>query len=123
MSIIVREALLCVGCDIPAARKVCGFLGHRATMGCSKCLLPFTTDRFGEKPDYYNFKRMEWTQRTNEHHRSEALKSRSCVTKSERKNIERKSGVRYSCLLELPYFNAQRMCIVDPMHNLLLGTL
>ena len=122
VSIMVRAALLCVGCDIPAARNVCGFLGHRATMGCSKCLLPFPTDFFGEKPDYSNFKRMEWTQRTNEHHRSEALKARSCVTKSERTDIERRSGVRYSCLLELPYFNVPRMCIFDPMHNLLLGT-
>ena len=25
-------------------------------------------------------------------------------------------------LLELPYFNAPRMCIINPMHNLLLGT-
>ena len=31
--ILVRGALLCVGCDIPAARKVGGFLGHRATKG------------------------------------------------------------------------------------------
>ena len=30
-------------------------------------------------------------------------------------DIERRSGVRYSCLLELPYFNAPCMCIVDPM--------
>ena len=34
VSITVRAALLCVGCDIPAARKVCGILGYRATMGC-----------------------------------------------------------------------------------------
>ena len=122
VSIMVRAGLLCVGCDIPAARKVCGFLGHRATMGCSKCLLPFPTVKFGEKADYSNFDRTEWKQRTNDHHRSQAMKCRSCVTKSDRIEIERASGVRYSCLLELPYFNAPRMCIIDPMHNLLLGT-
>lgn len=33
----VKAALLCVSCDIPAARKVCGFLGHAARLGCSKC--------------------------------------------------------------------------------------
>ena len=32
VSVMVRASLLCVGCDIPAA---CGFLGHRATTGCS----------------------------------------------------------------------------------------
>ena len=33
-----RLALMCVACDIPAARKVCGFMGHGANLGCSKCL-------------------------------------------------------------------------------------
>ena len=61
--VMVRAALLCVGCDIPAARKVCGFLGHRATMGCSKCLLPFPTKQFGEKPNYSNFDRHQWKPR------------------------------------------------------------
>lgn len=36
--------------------------------------------------------------------------------------IERQFGIRYSVLLELPYFNAVRMCVIDPMHNVLLGT-
>lgn len=115
ISLMVRAALLCVGCDIPAPRKVCVFGGHRATMGCSKCLLRFPVERFDDKPDYSHFKRSQWTQQTNE-----AMKYSSCLTKSERSEIER-SGVRYSYLLELPYFNAPRMCVVDPMHNLLLG--
>lgn len=33
---IIRCLLLCVACDIPASRKVCGFLGHMANFGCSK---------------------------------------------------------------------------------------
>ena len=32
----LKAGLLCVACDIPAARKVCGFLGHMAKLGCSK---------------------------------------------------------------------------------------
>ena len=35
--VLVRCALLCVGCDLPAGRKVCGFLSHAAGKGCSKC--------------------------------------------------------------------------------------
>ena len=31
----------CVACDIPASRKVSGFLGHSAALGCSKCLKNF----------------------------------------------------------------------------------
>lgn len=34
-------ALICVGCDIPASRKLCGFLGHAATKGCNKCMKSF----------------------------------------------------------------------------------
>lgn len=30
MPVIIRAALSCVVCDIPASRKVCGFLGHNA---------------------------------------------------------------------------------------------
>ena len=44
------------------------------------------------------------------------------VIHSEQQQIERAYGIRYSILLELPYFDASRMCVVDPMHNLLLGT-
>lgn len=32
---VFRGALLCVGCDVPAARKVCGFMGHASYKACS----------------------------------------------------------------------------------------
>ena len=34
---LIHCALLCVACYIPAGRKVCGFLGHNAHLGCSRC--------------------------------------------------------------------------------------
>ena len=37
----IQLALTCVACDIPAPRKVCGFLGHRAKLGCNKCYKAF----------------------------------------------------------------------------------
>ena len=120
--VFVRAALLCCGCDIPAARKLCGFVGHRATKGCSKCLASFPTQSFGEKADYSNFNRDEWELRTNEAHRILASKYYNCNTQVDQHKIERESGVRYTVLLELPYFDASRMCTIDPMHNLLLGT-
>ena len=33
-----------------------------------------------------------------------------------------KRGCRYSILLKLPYFDAPRMLIVDPMHRVFLGS-
>ena len=35
-STLFHAALLCVGCDVPAARKVFGFTGHASNKGCSK---------------------------------------------------------------------------------------
>ena len=35
---------------------------------------------------------------------------------------ESSSGCRYSVLLELEYFDSPRFLVVDPMHNLFLGT-
>ena len=37
-------------------------------------------------------------------------------------NEESELGCYYSTLLQLPYFNPVRMLIVDPMHNLYMGT-
>ena len=34
---VIKGALIAVSCDIPAARKVCQFLGHKANKGCSRC--------------------------------------------------------------------------------------
>ena len=36
--------------------------------------------------------------------------------------MESKYGCRYIILLDLPYFDPIRMLLIDPMHNLFLGT-
>ena len=46
----------------------------------------------------------------------------SMTTRSERDAAEASSGCRYSVLLEMPYFCAPHMLIVDTMHNLFLGS-
>ena len=43
-------------------------------------------------------------------------------TKAKQIEIECETGVHFSVLLNLPYFDAPRMCIIDPMHNLFLGS-
>ena len=121
-SVLVRAALLCCSCDIPAARKVCGFVGHRAKKGCSRCRMTFPADSFGEVPDYSNFDRSMWIARSSEEHRTIAEQHRDCNTQAQQTDIEREHGIRYTALLKLPYFDAVRMCVIDPMHNLLLGT-
>ena len=95
---------------------------HRARKACTKCLKNFPTTSFGDQPDYTGFDRETWPIRTNAAHRQHALEHRTCQTLSSQKEIEQTYGCRYSVLLRLPYFDPVRMCVIDPMHNLLLGT-
>ena len=116
----LRCALLCVACDIPASRKVCGFLGHSADLGCSKCLKRFPGS-VGTK-DYSGFDRSKWPERNIEQHKLYIIRIRQCKTKTGRAHLESKCGSRYSILLDLPFFDPIRMTIIDPMHNLYLGS-
>ena len=76
----MRCALLCVACDIPAGKKVCGFLSHVANLGCSKCYCTFSTSVFG-KNCYAGFDRDSWLARTNEKHRRDISEIRKPLTK------------------------------------------
>ena len=57
-----------------------------------------------------------------EEHRRRGMEWKLVKTQVERQKIERESGVRYTELLRLPYFDSVRFSVVDPMHNILLGT-
>ena len=119
-SVEVKSALLCVSCDIPATRKVCGFLGHSARLGCSKCTKEFTSEGFGDKMCYAGFEphplRME------EDHRKNAQSALNQKTSTGRSAVEKQEGSRYTALMRLPYFSCVRCHTIDPMHNLYLGT-
>ena len=117
----IRGALLCIACDLPAARKVCGFLGHAANLGCSRCYCNFGTGVFGQQ-DFSGFERVSWLYRSNQQHRKDIQAILECSTKTAQKQKESEFGCRYSCLLQLPYFDPVRMTIIDPMHNLYQGT-
>ena len=117
---MVRCALIGVPCDMPAGRKACGFLSHSALLGCTKCHKIFPGS-VGNK-DYSGFDRNNWRARTNEDHRSKIDKIIAARNKTERNKLESEFGCRYTVLLQLPYFDPTRMLIIDPMHNLFLGT-
>ena len=117
---VVRCALLCIGCDLPAGRKICGFLGHNARYGCSRCYKPFPGS-VGNM-DYSGFLLDTWPPRTGTDHRTKASRLQNFTTLAEQQDMESQYGCRYSVLLRLPYYDAPRMLIIDPMHNLFLGT-
>ena len=115
-----RAALLCVACDIPASRKVCGFTGHQSRMGCNKCTKAFGVGGVGIPNDYSGFENCP-SRNTAEHRRmiEEVLAQ---TTQEARNAKESLYGVRYSELHRLPYFDCVRFTVVDPMHNLFLET-
>ncbi len=117
--VTVRAALMCVSCDIPAIRKTCGFLGHGAKMGCSKCTKVFESSGFN-KVSYAGFE--DCPLRLEEQHRIEAQATLNEKTPSARGDKESLYGTRYTALMRLSYFDCVRFHTVDPMHNLFLGT-
>ena len=117
---LVKCALLCLACDMPASRKAAGFLGHSANFGCNKCFKKFP-GRVGEK-NYSGFDRSQWPCRTNSKHRNDVKMILKCTSKTQRQKMESELGCRYSVLLKLPYFDPIRMTIIDPMHNMYIGT-
>lgn len=112
--------IVCVAHDLPAGRKTCGFLSYNARFGCSRCWKKFT-GTVGSM-DFSGFDRENWHLRTGAEHKQLACRLLSMTTKSERDTAESASGCRYSVLLKLPCFDAPRMWIIDPTHNLFLGS-
>ena len=68
---------------------------------------------FGEKRNYGGFQdRDQWPKRTSQEHRRHAYRVKNCVSESAAEKLAS----------ELLYYASVEMCIIDPMHNLFLGT-
>jgi len=112
---LVRCALVALVCDIPAARKTSGFAACSHEHFCSVC----HCTRKGH--GYGNTKYHTWKRRTNEDYRKFAQEYLDAPNSTEQLKAFNKSGVRWSQLLRLPYFDPTRFVVVDAMHNLFLG--
>lgn len=97
-----------------------GFCGHASKLGCSKCTKSFVYDEIAGKMNFGGFN--ECTLRNEHDHRQQAFLASEQKTPTARERIELKYGSRYSSLMELAYFDTVRFHIIDPMHNLFLGT-
>ena len=89
----VCAALLCFVSDIPATRKVCGFPGFKATLGCSKCLKIFPCEGFGEPTDYSDFDRHDWVARTMKNHLESLKEKEVATTLTEKTRLEKNMGL------------------------------
>lgn len=112
-ALLVRCAILALICDMPGFRKVAGFAGVKSRHICPFCTLG--------KDKKASFDIASWKRRTPEEYLAAAERWRSCSNQKERDAELAESGIRWSELLRLPYWNPIRHGVVDSMHNLFLG--
>ncbi|KAI9003532.1 hypothetical protein CLU79DRAFT_714317, partial [Phycomyces nitens] len=111
-----------VACDIPAARKTSGFTAHNSTRACYKCDRQFSHLEGTASVDFCGFEFAEWRLANGAVNWVHAEVWKSASTPSERHQLEVENGVRWSQLHRLGYFDLVRGTIINPMHNLFLGT-
>ena len=109
------SALVPIVCDLPAARQVSGTASHAATNFCSFCKLPFH--------DIDNLDIDSWSICTYEEHKKSASAWKAAESSEDRLRLYRKTGVRWSELLRLPYWDPTTFVVLDCMHSLLLGNM
>ena len=114
---VVRAALACLVCDLLAARKTIGFASIKHTQMCAMCHCTHKSHGLGDTNVH------TWQRRTRQEFEEAAERHRMAPNKKERQSIVDETGIRWTALLRLPYFDPSRFIVVDPMHNLFLGLL
>lgn len=112
---VVRAALVPLVCDLKAARQVMGHGSHSARKFCSICQLPREEIDVVDKNKLVSISSIEYRRR--------ARKWKSATSQSQRDQVFKKYGVRWSVLLQLPYWDPPRFTVIDTMHTVLLGHL
>jgi len=112
---LVKVALVPLICDLKAARQVMGHGSHSATKFCSICTQPWD-----ERDSLDETLRIPMT---GKEYRLRAFRWKRAQSQAEREKLFKKYGVRWSVLLDLPYWDPPRFTIIDSMHTVLLGHL
>ena len=108
-----KGALMALVCDMLAARQVAGFGSATSTFFCTFCLLTIQ--------DIENTNKDTWPPRELHKHLECARQWRDCQSERERERLFRLHGIRWSALLDLPYWNPMVSTILDSMHGAYLG--
>lgn len=110
---LVRAALAVCICDLPAARKVAGLVGHGANHFCSVCTCHDRKRNLG-RTDFTS-----WIRRDDHRLRTQAEKWRDAISEQKRNTITNTFGVRWSVMWNLKYWSPSKQLVPDPMHCLL----
>ena len=112
---ICHCALVVIVCDLPGAKKVAGFAAHSHNHFCSICHCTRSEHGYG------NTDHSSWKRRTNDECRFHADQYKNAGNEKEKQSIFDESGLRWSELLHLPYFDPTQFVVINAMHNLFLG--
>jgi hypothetical protein len=100
--------------DLEGVKKVLGHCSFSSNHNfCSHCTR--------SKADIGNFDWQNWTPRKREDLRAAAVAWRDAPNATARKKLYKQTGVRWSPLWELSYFDPTRSVVIDGMHNIFEG--
>ena len=108
-----KGAMIPLVCDMLAARQVAGFGSVTSTFFCTFCLLTIQ--------DIENLQKGTWPERTIYNHLQCARSWRDCRSERDRVRLFQLHGIRWSALLDLPYWNPILFTVLDSMHASFLG--
>lgn len=95
--------------DGAAARSAAGFTSSTSNFFCIECEIDMANIEQFHK---------SWPLRDHEKHMEHALAWKAATTLAEQNQIAQRTGVRFSALLELPYWKVVRYVLTEPMHVL-----
>ncbi|KAF8164936.1 hypothetical protein B0H34DRAFT_647608, partial [Crassisporium funariophilum] len=101
--------------DLQAVRKVAGYLSHAAGPFCSFCKC--------HKDDIEDLEYHTWEMRSGTEVRAQAEEWQNLVTIKDKESLARKTGVRWTPLHDMPYWDPVRHVLLGFMHNFLEGVL
>lgn len=109
----VKGVLIPLVCDMLAARQLAGFSSATSTYFCTFCLITIH--------DIEDLDKAHWPVRDVSKHLHYAKLWKNSASKAERDATFKAHAIRWSALLDLPYWNPILFSVVDTMHSAYLG--
>lgn len=110
---LVKAAVIPLVCDMLAARQMAGLGSVTSKFFCTFCRLPIQ--------DIENLSKHTWPERLLHEQVLWARQWRDCKSEREREQLFKLHSIRWSALLELPYWNPILYAVLDQMHAAYLG--
>lgn len=110
---LTKGAMIPLVCDMLSARQLTGLSSATSTLFCTFCHITIQ--------DIENLDKSTWPARDLVEQIKHAKGWRDCESEADRDACFKAHGVRWSVLLELPYWNPILFSVVDSMHAAHLG--